>query len=420
MADFITKIRTLEGDKQIDYNALANLPDLSKKVDKVEGKGLSTNDYTTAEKNKLAKLNENNIGKHGASVSDEIFNDYVNNQASGSYSHAEGTNNIAQGTGAHAEGNSTTASAQASHAEGGGTQAKSDGAHTEGVNTVAGRLAQADTTNTTKIAQIIAPAASQLGMPFSTSSEQQAAVLKLGGFGSHAEGMGSQALGTSSHAEGNATKALANSTHSEGDSTSAEGEASHAEGYSTKALGNQSHAEGLSTESKGNSAHSEGRYTKAEGYAAHAEGIASYAGANAVVQSHANMDYSGLGVGAHAEGQGTAASGNSAHAEGWKTEASGQYSHAEGNNTKAQGNYSHAAGIQTIASGEAQTVVGRYNTANSTSLFIVGGGTSNTNRKNIFEVTESGIKVGGTLLKTKDLVVTYADGTSETIKMVVF
>ena len=29
MADYITAIRTAEGDKQIDYNALANLPDLS-------------------------------------------------------------------------------------------------------------------------------------------------------------------------------------------------------------------------------------------------------------------------------------------------------------------------------------------------------------------------------------------------------
>ena len=26
MADYITRIRTIDGDKQIDYNALANLP----------------------------------------------------------------------------------------------------------------------------------------------------------------------------------------------------------------------------------------------------------------------------------------------------------------------------------------------------------------------------------------------------------
>ena len=31
MADYITRIRTIDGDKQIDYDALANLPDLDKK-----------------------------------------------------------------------------------------------------------------------------------------------------------------------------------------------------------------------------------------------------------------------------------------------------------------------------------------------------------------------------------------------------
>ena len=35
---------------------LAPLADVSNKVDKVTGKGLSTNDYTTAEKNKLAGI----------------------------------------------------------------------------------------------------------------------------------------------------------------------------------------------------------------------------------------------------------------------------------------------------------------------------------------------------------------------------
>lgn len=37
----------------------ANITDLDNKVDKVSGKGLSTNDYTTAEKDKLAGIEEN-------------------------------------------------------------------------------------------------------------------------------------------------------------------------------------------------------------------------------------------------------------------------------------------------------------------------------------------------------------------------
>ena len=40
--------------RDLDYKP--TIPDISGKVDKVTGKGLSTNDYTTAEKNKLAGL----------------------------------------------------------------------------------------------------------------------------------------------------------------------------------------------------------------------------------------------------------------------------------------------------------------------------------------------------------------------------
>ena len=48
-------------NKYLDYNGLAYLWEkikslVSTKVDKVNGKGLSTNDYTTAEKTKLAGI----------------------------------------------------------------------------------------------------------------------------------------------------------------------------------------------------------------------------------------------------------------------------------------------------------------------------------------------------------------------------
>lgn len=39
-------------------NKFATITDLNGKVDKVTGKGLSTNDYTTAEKNKLASFGD--------------------------------------------------------------------------------------------------------------------------------------------------------------------------------------------------------------------------------------------------------------------------------------------------------------------------------------------------------------------------
>lgn len=45
MADYVTKVRTADGDKQIDYNALANLPDLTVYATKTEVNAVST-DYT--------------------------------------------------------------------------------------------------------------------------------------------------------------------------------------------------------------------------------------------------------------------------------------------------------------------------------------------------------------------------------------
>lgn len=48
-----------DDDTQPDLMPYAKTADLDKKVDKVSGKGLSTNDYTTDEKNKLAGVEEN-------------------------------------------------------------------------------------------------------------------------------------------------------------------------------------------------------------------------------------------------------------------------------------------------------------------------------------------------------------------------
>jgi len=94
----------------------------------------------------------------------------------------------------------------------------------------------------------------------------------------------------------------------------------------------------------------------------------------------ASGDYS------HAQGNNTISSGDYSHAEGSKTTAQGLYSHAEGSDTKALGTGSHAEGNNTVASGSYQTVVGQYNAlTNTSSLFIVGAGTSGT-RKDGFSV----------------------------------
>lgn len=296
----------------------------------------------------------------------------------------EGVNNAANGAG--------------SVAMGGGTVSKSDGAHTEGILTTAGRLTQAETVDTNKVISTIGPAATEIGMDFATAADIQAATVGLGGFGAHAEGMNTQALGSGAHAEGSNTIAFANSSHAEGDATVAKGQVAHAEGWNTKATGNQSHAEGSSTTAEGNEAHAEGKNTNASGQGSHTEGNNTEATGRA---AHAEGEYTiASGNLSHAEGGGdeksgkTEASGWCSHAEGWVTKAQGDYSHAEGYHTQASSPASHASGKGTVANGEGQTVVGRYNYYDKSTqyeaLFVVGNGTSDTNRSNAFWVNKDG------------------------------
>jgi hypothetical protein len=105
----------------------------------------------------------------------------------------------------------------------------------------------------------------------------------------------------------------------------------------------------------------------------------------------------------HVEGQRNKAKGVSSHAEGWKTQAIGNRSHAEGQSTQANGNESHAGGVGSIATGARSFVhgnyvnttnndevaFGTYNNSTTNTVFSVGSGTSNTNRKNAFEITKT-------------------------------
>lgn len=79
MSDLIKRVKTTDGvDHQIDYTALANLPDLSKKVDVVEGKGLSTNDFTDEYKNKVDAFEGGAKVTVDASLSDSSENPVQN------------------------------------------------------------------------------------------------------------------------------------------------------------------------------------------------------------------------------------------------------------------------------------------------------------------------------------------------------
>ena len=185
------------------------------------------------------------------------------------------------------------------------------------------------------------------------------------GIMSFAEGIRVTASGWYSHAEGNGTTASGQSSHAEGVGTTASNTASHAEGDSTTASDIASHAEGVSTTASNNASHAEGVGTTASDTASHAEGY----------ETTANGAYS--------------------HVEGEYSEATGTATHAEGYATKASGRFSHSQNMGTIASKDSQTAIGRYNEEDNESglaqkAFIIGNGTSDTNRSNGFTVDWNG------------------------------
>ena len=222
-------------DTSIKFSDITDLP----KINNVEIKGNknSVNDLKIP-----GKIKENN---------GEVFGDYLDNKATGFYSHAEGCRTTASGNdGSHAEGVDTIASGDYSHAEGNASEASGTDSHAEGHSTLANNHS------------------------------------------AHAEGRDTEASGDASHAEGYITKATNNYSHSEGSNTTASGSNSHTEGAYTKATSDCSHAEGNSTQATDNCAHAEGLHTIASGYASHAEGRETKA---IGLYSHAG----GLGTEAH-------------------------------------------------------------------------------------------------------------------------
>ena len=204
---------------------------------------------------------------------------------------------------------------------------------------------------------------------FYTFGERKTGTLS-GGY-SLVEGCNNTATGFCAHAEGWNSVASEAGSHAEGGST-ASGSFSHAEGSSTKASESYAHAEGTGSVASGQQAHAEGYNSVASEFSSHAEG--SY----------------------------SEASGVDSHAEGDSTKAIGQCSHAEGGSTKAIGQYSHAGGAGTIAKNDYQTVIGRYN-ANKNSAFIIGNGSSDTERSNALTVDWDGNITGKSLTSENDL-----------------
>ena len=316
----------------------------------------------------------------------------------GSKSHAEGDNTTASGEASHSEGRGTTASGYASHAEGyynlSGGYTKFDAAL--GSETVDSTInyyidvANLDTTLISTNDEIYAL------VEDNTSSEKRICKIIVS---SITEYNTTDEVSTVKHKIHFDENELQNqmsgfpnieiiniyvtnnnnpySTHAEGKYTTASGDSSHAEGHLTEASGSSSHAEGVNTIASGDyGSHAEGEYATASGHVSHAEGYFTTAS----------------GDSSHAEGDYATASGEDSHAEGHKTTASGYASHAEGEYAKASGKYSHAEGYHTTARTNSQHVQGKYNIEDTTNTYahIVGGGTSNTDRKNIHTLDWNG------------------------------
>ncbi len=233
---------------------------------------------------------------------------------------------------------------------------------------------------------------------------------KATGYASYAEGA-AHALGDYSHAEGGGNTDLTSLGFKI--VSTAEGECSHAEGTHTYAKGGSSHAEGNRSRAYGIASHAEGRESLAEGLASHTEGFNTKTGGTTNVNNREVGDSVDSGAYAHAEGNATIAKGVSAHSEGRKTIAIGNAAHAEGQDTVAEGYRSHAEGKSTKAVGRSSHTEGEYNIANNTAehasglynlstaktsknttaeatQFSIGIGTSDSDRKNAFEVKQNG------------------------------
>ena len=388
----------------------------------------------------------------------------VGTQATGNASHAEGQDTTASDWTAHAEGRSTRATASSSHAEGLLSEANNGSAHAEGYNTRANGDCSHSEGSGTQANGSSSHAEGYNTRANGNYGHSEGSLTYAEGENAHAEGKFTRALGEGSHAEGYCArgvyleivegqegyrlldqnksklpnwlngyywevgiesaieiggmplygfglydvenkellKATITKTYTvqNGDTfdlycildTDLDEEitANPDRGYYMyygKASGKGSHAEGGGI-ALGSFSHAEGSMTWAANQA-HAEGHMSAA----------------MNTGSHAEGIKNVAHGFSSHAEGNLTKAIGGASHTEGARTKAIGDNSHAEGEDTIASCNNQHVQGKFNVEDTENKYahIVGGGTSDTDRKNIHTVDWDGnawykgdIYVGGT------------------------
>lgn len=338
--------------------------------------------------------------------------------ASSAYSHAEGDATKTTNFAAHSEGRYSLASGRSSHAEGAGTLSSADYSHAEGYYTTASGLASHAEGSTTRAISIYSHAEGLYTLASETGSHAEGAYTHAEGIASHAEGISTYAQGDYAHAEGAHTIASGQGSHAEGSGSKATGEYSHAEGFesvasgdfayvrgyrvsasgdysyaigglSNNALGNYSIVEGDYNLASGSYTHTRGTYTTASGQHSFAEGLRSKTHISASYARAEGQDTHAIGIGAHAAGSGSVA---------------GFYSPEVGPTPETHsGNYSYAGGLGTVATEDYIHAVGMYNTTGSTSgAFVIGNGTSDSDRKNLAYFAIDGILLDTGSLPTSD------------------
>jgi len=249
---------------------------IATKVDKVVGKGLSTEDYTTAEKTKLsgiaagAEVNvQSDWNQTSNSADDYIKNKPANLVQDASYVHTD--NN-------YTDSDQSTVYSNLAHISYLNDSLADDysSSSTYNVGDYVMRNYKLYRCNTT-----ISTAESWTSAHWTQVALADdvkgvdAKTLPSGGTARQflmKSSNSNYAVEWSKIVEGDNTVTTGNYSHAEGSNTQATANVAHAEGYGTKATGNSSHAEGNLSTASGNTAHAEGNNTEASGTNAHAEG----------------------------------------------------------------------------------------------------------------------------------------------------
>jgi hypothetical protein len=228
----------------------SNFTDLfNEKVDKEVGKGLSANDYTTTEKNKLANIEdfaELNV-QADFLQNDNTQDDFIKNKPAIPVLDNYVLNGGYAGTAQDLDDAIEAAGQLVKVTENGKTGY---------------RLKDADPANYGDIGLD----AVDLSFQIEENTTKGAT-----GNNSHAEGFSTTASGQSSHAEGIDTTASGQASHAEGELTVASGQVSRASGTETVASGNFSDASGNSTTASGD-------VSKSSGFGTFARSLAEFCG----------------------------------------------------------------------------------------------------------------------------------------------